>query len=470
MTTKTSWQLTSMKVTDPCCVRGNLEIVLTTTIAILEEGGKMKISVERTFRSTRSGSVSRSGLARRLGDTLVLAHVWDKALSEGLWEDFHDRILRCVRNRLYHHAMRLRKTGASVEEEMLSGTPDEELAKVASLPARGFLSWLARRRSREWLLGSVAEHAAMRAPVPTLVVRSALPFEAWARGERPLKVFAAFDFTGTAEAALRWIKCLAAAGPCEVVVGYADWPLGEAARLGITGQFLRSHNPPQVQQILERELSERANALLREGVVRVRVEPSIGRADSRLVEMARQEQADLVVAGTHQRHGLGRVAHPSISRGLLRDAPMSVACIPGARVETIERQSAPLRRVLAASDLSEHGSSAIPYAYGAVSPGGIVRLLHVLEPSLLLETRSIQIVAETEERLRAQVPADAAARGIQTEVAVVEESDVAKISGRKPSVSALTWSASARTADRDWPRLSLARLRRASWRRASGRC
>ena len=158
--------------------------------------------------------------------------------------------------------------------------------------------------------------------------------------------------------------------------------MGEAARLGISGEFLEEpHNPPQVQRILERELTERVGALLGEGVARIRVEPSIGRIDSRLVEMAREEQADLVVAGTHQRHGLGRVAHPSISRGLLRYAPMSVVCIPAARVETIERQSAPLRRVLAASDLSEHGSSAIPYAYGAVSPGGIVRLLHVLEPS-----------------------------------------------------------------------------------------
>ena len=113
------------------------------------------------------------------------------------------------------------------------------------------------RRSGEWLLGSVAEHAAMRAPVPTLVVRSALPFEAWARGERPLKIFAAFDFTGTAEAALRWIKGLVAAGPCEVVVGYVDWPLGEAARLGIAGQFLRSHNP--------RRCSESSSASYRKG-------------------------------------------------------------------------------------------------------------------------------------------------------------------------------------------------------------
>jgi nucleotide-binding universal stress UspA family protein len=372
-------------------------------------------------------SLAAAALARRLGDTLVLAHVWDETLDEGLWQDFHDRVSAAVRNRLYDHAMRLRKTGASVEEEMPSGIPDEELAKVASRPdTRLLVVGSLGRRSGEWLLGSVAEHTAVRAPVPTLVVRSALPFEAWARGERPLKVFAAFDFTGTAEAALRWIKYLAAAGPCEVVVGYVDWPLGEAARLGITGQFLRSHNPPQVQRILERELSERVGALLGEGVARIRVEPSIGRADSRLVEIAREEQSDLVVAGTHQRHGLGRVAHPSISRGLLRDAPMSVACIPAARAETIEHQSAPVRRVLAASDLSEHGSRAIPYAYGAVSPGGIVRLLHVLEPSRLMETRSAEVVAEAEERLRAQVPSDAAARGIQTEVSVIEESDVAK--------------------------------------------
>jgi nucleotide-binding universal stress UspA family protein len=388
----------------------------------------MKIICGTDFSAhAEQASVVAAALARRLGDTLILAHVWDKTLGEGLWHDFHDRISAAVRNRLYDHAIRLRKTGARVEEEIASGMPDEELAKMAGRPDNRLLVVGALgRRSGEWLLGSVAEHLAVRCPIPSLVVRSAVPFEAWARGERRLKIFAAFDFTGTAEAALRWIKGLLAAGPCELVVGYIDWPLGEIRRLGINGEFLVGDNPPQVQQILERELVERTEALLGEKVARIRVEPSLGRADSRLVEMAREEQADLVIAGTHQRHGLGRVARPSISHGLLRDAPMNVACIPAARVETIARQSAPLRRILAASDLSEHGSSAIPYAYGAVSPGGIVRLLHVLEPSALLPTRSIQVVAQAEERLRAQVPADAAARGIQTEVAVLEESDVAQ--------------------------------------------
>jgi nucleotide-binding universal stress UspA family protein len=121
---------------------------------------------------------------------------------------------------------------------------------------------------------------------------------------------------------------------------------------------------------------------------------------------------------------LGRIAHPSISRGLLRSAPMSVLCIPAARVETLERQSAPIRRVLAASDLSERGSRAVPYAYGAVSSGGIVRLLHIIEP---LEPPQVLVVAEAEDHLRALIPADAAARGIQTEVAVIEGWDVAKI-------------------------------------------
>ena len=322
----------------------------------------MKIICGTDFSEhAEQASRAAAALARRLGDTLVLAHVWDETLDEGLWQDFHDRMSAAVRNRLYDHAMRLRKTGASVEEEIPSGMPDVELAKLASrLDARLLVVGSLGRRSGEWLLGSVAEHVAVRAPVPTLVVRSAVPFEAWARGERPLKIFAAFDFTGTAEAALRWIKDLAAAGPCEVVVGYVDWPLGEAGRLGITSPFLRSHNPPQVQRILERELSERVSRLIGRGrrAHSRRTKPRSGRLP--LVEMAREEQSDLVVAGTHQRHGLGRVAHPSISRGLLRNAPMSVACIPAARVETIERQSAPLRRVLAASDLSEDGSRRDP--------------------------------------------------------------------------------------------------------------
>jgi nucleotide-binding universal stress UspA family protein len=388
----------------------------------------MKVVLGTDFsENARAAGMTAAALASRWDDTLAIAHVLDDSVSRRLPGDVRETLAAFTSDRLHSEAAQLGSDGVKVEEHMLSGAPEQALANLATQSnARLVVVSSLGHQPGEWLLGSVAERTAEFSPVPTLVVRSAAPFEAWVRGEKPLKVFVAVDFSNASDKALKWVKHLVDAGPCEVVVGYVDWPLGEAARLGITGRFLLSHNAPQVQLILERELSERAGALLGEGVARIRVEPSNGRADLRLIEMAREEQADLIVAGTHQRHGLGRVAHPSISRGLLRNAPMSVACIPAARVETIERQSAPLHRVLAASDLSEHGSSAIPYAYGAVSPGGIVRLLHVLEPSRLMETRSSEVVAETEERLRAQVPADAIPRGIQTEVAVIEESDVAK--------------------------------------------
>ena len=224
----------------------------------------MKIICGTDFSEhAEQASLAAAALAQCLGNTLVLAHVWDKTLAEGLWHDFHDRMSAAVRNRLYDHAIRLRKMGSSVEEETTSGMPDEELVKMAGRPdIRLLIVGALGRRSGEWLLGSVAEHVAVRYPIPTLVVRSAVPFEAWASGERPLKIFAAFDFTGTSEAALRWIKGLLAAGPCELVVGYVDWPLGEVRRFGIRGEFLLGHNPPQVQQILERELAERTGALL----------------------------------------------------------------------------------------------------------------------------------------------------------------------------------------------------------------
>lgn len=124
-------------------------------------------------------NLAAAALARSLDDTLVLLHVWDKTLGEGLWHDFHDRMSAAVRNRLYDHAIQLRQTGARVEEETPSGMPDEELAKMAGRPdTRLVVVGALGRRSGEWLLGSVAEHLAVRSPIPTLVVRSAVPFEA----------------------------------------------------------------------------------------------------------------------------------------------------------------------------------------------------------------------------------------------------------------------------------------------------
>jgi nucleotide-binding universal stress UspA family protein len=96
--------------------------------------------------------------------------------------------------------------------------------------------------------------------------------------------------------------------------------------------------------------------------------------------------------------------------------------------------------VLATTDLSEIGDSAIPFAYALPRRGGSVILLHVIEPVTVpnplyahyapgraptAAERAAQ-EAELREKLRALVPSGAAARGIKTEIALVEGRDVAR--------------------------------------------
>jgi nucleotide-binding universal stress UspA family protein len=138
----------------------------------------------------------------------------------------------------------------------------------------------------------------------------------------------------------------------------------------------------------------------------------LGNVADRLVELARAERADLMVVGAHQRGFLGRLWHGSVSEGVLEQAEMSVACVP-------ERAVAPLRRalprvdsVLAATDFSREANAAAMYAYALLRGGGTVHLVHVAPAGT--------DVAAVDARLRALVPPEAAAAGIDTQVHALE--------------------------------------------------
>jgi nucleotide-binding universal stress UspA family protein len=123
----------------------------------------------------------------------------------------------------------------------------------------------------------------------------------------------------------------------------------------------------------------------------------------------------------------------------LRYAPMSVLCVPTVSAERMPRHSAPVRRVLVAVDLDEHGGRVVACAYGVVNSGGIVRLVHVVtsqETTLSPHNGSAHPAAfpakdralgfaETKRKLASLAPEDAAARGIVTEAVVLEAEDIA---------------------------------------------
>jgi len=94
--------------------------------------------------------------------------------------------------------------------------------------------------------------------------------------------------------------------------------------------------------------------------------------------------------------------------------------------------------VLAAADISEGSSAAIPYAYSLLPAGGTVHLIHVLPPPDDLAARIWSDLtdakphrrptkADDEARLRALIPPEADRLGITTDVHVVVGGDPATV-------------------------------------------
>jgi len=141
------------------------------------------------------------------------------------------------------------------------------------------------------------------------------------------------------------------------------------------------------------------------------------------------------VTGTHQQKGLGRLLTPSVSRGLLHTALVSVVTVPAVQALKKVPPVPSLRRVLVATDFSPLANRAISHALAVAPPGGLVQILHVVHPLALAggefevtlgpSARHASHVRACERRLKGLVPDEAFALGVGVEVAVVEDEDPA---------------------------------------------
>lgn len=408
--------------------------------------------------NARSAADVAAAMARRLGSTCELVHVADEfhAHVEGT-NDFR-RVMRSAAARLRGEARRLRTGGARVEEVLLHGRPAEAAIEghlAARPPSFSVVSSVSKSAFDRWTLGSVSEHVTEHAEMPTLVVRAPERLLAPMRGARRLQVVVAFDFTVSSEAALAWLPQLQRMADCDFTLVHIHWPPDDARGAALrTGRAVRA---------LRRKMKEAVGG----GVV-VRLEQNWGRADAALVHAAREMDADLVVVGTHQRRGVGRVLHPSFSRGLLRHAPCNVFCVP--TPFALKHGLGPLPRadrVLAATDLTSTGDQAIPWAYAVVARGGVVKLVHVVEswtlPSPLLprydRTRKSrkdqrQLVAEVRRRLAALAPPGGGPGAVRTEVGVLEDDRAARaiiLAAQQFEASIVCLSAGMRSTTGAWP-------------------
>lgn len=283
-----------------------------------------------TPRAAEAAEVA-AAVAVRAGETLLLVHALDEHGGTGP-----------ASKKLHAEAERLRQlfSGLEVNTRLESGFADEVLAGLArsgaaaDTPGRQgvrliVVSSLGRRDPSRWALGSVAERTAQLSPVPVLIVRDEVLLLEALRGERRLRVVVGFDFSATSAAALRWVSEICRVVPCDVVVGHVTQPAAERKRQRAGRPVGAFESFPQLEVLLKSDLGARVREQVwTDGSPGIRIKLSTGARANALAELAAEEKADLLVAGSCPLHGSGRTWQESVSRGALYHAAMSVACVP----------------------------------------------------------------------------------------------------------------------------------------------
>jgi nucleotide-binding universal stress UspA family protein len=197
-----------------------------------------------------------------------------------------------------------------------------------------------------------------------------------------------------------------------VTVAHVAWPFGEHYRLGVGAPIALDHLRPEIHRQLLGDLERWTAETPGAQHAKLDVSPGFGRIDCHLAQLASDKSADLLVVGSHQRNVASRVWQGSVSRGVIHEASCSVLCVPQ-RYGKPRATPAPTTLVVP-TDFSGLADRAVAYGYGLLATGGSVHLVHVV--GSLSETN----VPAIRTQLSARVPADAEARGIRTELHVLE--------------------------------------------------
>ena len=336
--------------------------------------------------------VARALAAQRGDREVVLVHVVDDDPGD-------DAVLAGLRTQL--DAQARTTDGPAVRAELVIGPPDQTLVGLAETEGADLIVIAAhshRDRSAS-RLGTTAAKVIARTHVPVIVVRDPVPWLAFARGERPLKVLLGIDDSATCDLGVQWTLALGKRGPIDVVLGAIYYPDDAAAYYGLPARALVEADP-EIERLMQRDLIRRfaGSAASASPTITARARRGLGRIGDHMIELADEEHVDAIVVGTGQKTGLGRLG--SVSSVIVEDARQSVVCVPPQAV--VVTQTVPvLAQALVATDLSQFANRAVPYAFALTQPGGEVHLVHVIKEDAELDE------AELHRQLQALAPAGA---------------------------------------------------------------
>lgn len=332
----------------------------------------MPIIVGTDLSAASTGALDVAlALAELRGETYVtLVHVGDPAGSPAA----RDEALENARIHLEELAQKYAASKVTVRTELLLGEPDQTLLQFAETEDSNLIVIAARSKGGPIMrLGSTSSKLVARATVPVLLVRDPAPLLAYARRERNLRVLLGIDDSAVCDLGIQWTHAMRRLAPMEIVLGRVYYPDDEAERYGFEGRTIVDSDP-EIEALLERDLLHRFGGDGKNVVARAR--RGLGRLGDHVVELAREENVDLIVVGTGQKSGLNRLG--SVSAVIVDDAPQSVVCVPPhASLKTITVPQ--IQSTLVATDLSQFANRAVAYAFAITPPTGVVHIVHVVK-------------------------------------------------------------------------------------------
>jgi len=375
----------------------------------------MSLIVCATDLSPESTTVvsQAADFSRLLGLPLELFHVLNLPFSPDVLDEMVDNLRSSAEEALATQAQPLRVRGIDVRTSVQLGMKDDIVRHARAISAKLLvLGTHSRKGAARFFLGSVAEHAIRTAPCPVMVIPPATqerPIRA-ATGA-PLEIVVGIDLSPASDAALAWLRELHNRVPCHVRLVHLYSPAREHERLGFDPPIPFEVNR-EVIGILARDLRAHVHAQVGSDFA-LRIRPNWGGEEDPLAWEAEMDDADLLIIGTSQ-------TRRSTALATVRGSHLPVICVPRQQSKAKPEPLAPVRTVLALTDLSPSGNAAIAQAYRLLQPnGGDVVLAHVTKPDRLRLEPSRQ--EELENCLLALVPEEVDRANIRTRTFVTAD-------------------------------------------------
>jgi nucleotide-binding universal stress UspA family protein len=320
-----------------------------------------------------------AALAALFQQPLLLAHVVDPTLRR-LAPELETKLDVAIQRRLENVADGLRAPhpGLQVNAIQLQGEPADTLNALAAREGAELLVVASPGHAEvSGGVSSVSERIAHWASVPVLVIRDPRPWLDWGARQRPLRAVLGVSRDSSCERAIELTTRVRTTGPCDVVATEIYLLQDMETNYGLTPPPQWPEQDPQLERLMERDLSKRISGLRGSGEIRTHLHRAAGPTADHLLDLAERERADVVVLG---RHSPLRRRQESVSDVVLHRGRISMLIAPESARAVASDPPPRVRRVLAATDLSRFGNQSVRHALGLIqATQGELHLLHVAD-------------------------------------------------------------------------------------------